>query len=329
VNVPPEVLARGFAVFGVVVLGTISVALIYEWIQERGRERAVRKQLRALQEMAGVGPAGQNTLLRADVTALRNPLLAAVFRIPVIASLEVTMREAGVSWRLGTFLLISTGCALASALLILTITGIPGAAMVAAFAGSLLPLLHVRRQRRLRLQAFEEALPDALDLLARAIRAGHPIGAGIKIVADEAEEPVAGEFQRTFDEQRFGLPFEDTMLALSLRMPLIDLRMLVTAILIQREVGGNLAEVLDNLGDVIRQRFVVQRQLRVHTAQGRLSGHVLAFLPVVVGSIIYVVNPAYVGLLFDHPLGRLMLISAAVLQVIGFMWIRRIINIEI
>jgi tight adherence protein B len=109
----------------------------------------------------------------------------------------------------------------------------------------------------------------------------------------------------------------------------MDLRMLVTAVLIQREVGGNLAEVLDNLGDVIRQRFVVQRQLRVHTAQGRLSGNVLGFLPIVVGSIIFVVNPGYMNVLFQHPMGRMMLVSAVALQVIGFMWIRRIVNIQI
>ncbi len=327
-NLPPDVFGRGFAAFGIVALGTVSLALVYEWIQEHSRARSVRKQLRQLQVTGGAGP-GENTLLRVDPARLGNPLLVAAFRIPAIAAIEGTLREAGMSWSLGTFLLASAGCALASALFFLTITGFFGAVLVAAVAGSLLPMVFIRRQRRLRLQAFEEALPDALDLLARAIRAGHPIGSGIKIVADEAAQPVAGEFQRTFDEQRFGLPFEDTLLGLSVRVPLIDLRMLVTAILIQREVGGNLAEVLDNLGDVLRQRFVVQRQLRVHTAQGRLSGHVLAALPIVVGSIIYLVNPQYVGLLFDHPFGRLMLGSAALLQLIGFVWIRRIINIEI
>jgi tight adherence protein B len=327
-NLPPDVLARGLAAMGVVTLGTISVALIYEWVQEHGRQRSVRKQLRQIQEMGGAG-ANPNAILRRDAIPQGNPILALAFRIPAIAAIEGTLREAGMSWSLGTFLLASLGTALAGALFVQTVTGFAGATLMAAIGASFLPLAYVRRQRRRRLQAFEEALPDALDLLARAIRAGHPIGAGIKIVADEADEPVAGEFQRTFDEQRFGLPFEDTMLALSVRVPLIDLRMLVTAVLIQREVGGNLAEVLDNLGDVIRQRFVVQRQLRVHTAQGRLSGNVLGFLPLVVGSIIFVVNPAYVSLLFEHPLGRLLLIIAVVLQAIGFMWIRRIVNIEI
>jgi tight adherence protein B len=211
----------------------------------------------------------------------------------------------------------------------MVVTGFFPIAVLFAAMGAVLPLIYARRKREQRLRAFEEALPDALDLLARAVRAGHPIGSGIKIVGDEANEPVAGEFQRTFEEQRFGLPFEDTMLALTVRVPLIDLRMLVTAILIQREVGGNLAEVLDNLGDVIRQRFTVHRQLRVHTAQGRLSGYVLAVLPIAVGSVIYMVNPEYVSLLFTNPMGRFMLLSAITLQLVGFLWIRRIINIEI
>ncbi len=187
----------------------------------------------------------------------------------------------------------------------------------------------VRFKANRRLNAFEEMLPEALDLLARAIRAGHPIASGIKIVADEAPQPVAGEFQRAFEEQRFGLPFEDSMVALATRMPLVDLRMLVTALLIQREVGGNLAEVLDNLGDVIRQRFIVRRQLRTYTAQGRLSGYVLAALPIFVGGAIFFINPEYGRLLFHHPLGKLLLGMAITMQLMGFFWIRRIVDIEI
>jgi tight adherence protein B len=327
VNFSADVLARGFAAFSVVALGTISAALFYEWFQERGRELVVKKQLAKVQEMGGVG-ADPGVLIRAQ-GGLTGPLLALALRVPALAEMEGTLRQAAITWSLGTFLLISAGSALALAMFGMVATRFFAIALLGAALGAVLPMIYARRKRDQRLRAFEEALPDALDLLARAIRAGHPIGAGIKIVADEAAEPVAGEFQRTFEEQRFGLPFEDTMLALSVRVPLIDLRMLVTAILIQREVGGNLAEVLDNLGDVIRQRFTVHRQLRVHTAQGRLSGYVLAVLPIAVGSIIYMVNPEYVNLLFTNQLGRFMLLSAIMLQLVGFLWIRRIIDIEI
>jgi tight adherence protein B len=327
VNFTAEVLARGFAAFSMVALGTISLALFYEWFQEAGRARIVRKQLAKVQEMGGLG-GDQNVLVRAQ-GQLAGPLLAMALKVPMLAEAETTMRQAAKNWSLGTFLLISVGSALALAVFALSVTGYLPVALVAAALGAMLPMIYIRHLRHRRLRAFEEALPDALDLLARAIRAGHPIGSGIKIVADEAGEPVASEFMRTFEEQRFGLPFEDTMVALSLRVPLIDLRMLVTAILIQREVGGNLAEVLDNLGDVIRARFTVHRQLRVYTAQGRLSGYILAVLPIAAGSIIYAVNPAYMTLLFTHPAGRLTLLIAISLQLLGFLWIRRIINIEI
>ncbi len=325
-NFSAEVLARGFAAFSVVALGTVSLALFYEWFQEASRDRVVKTQLAKVQELAGVG-VEQNALVRAQ-SRIAGPLVSLALKIPALAAVETTLRQAAMSWSLGTFLLITVGLALGFAMFAMVATGIFGLAVLSAAVAAVLPMMYVRRKRDQRMQAFEEALPDALDLLARAIRAGHPIGSGIKIVADEAQEPVSSEFLQTFEEQRFGLPFDDTMMALTVRVPLIDLRMLVTAILIQREVGGNLAEVLDNLGDVIRQRFTVHRQLRVHTAQGRMSGYVLAVLPIAVGSFIYMANPEYIGLLFKHQLGQLMLTGAVSMQLIGFYWIRKIINIE-
>ena len=149
------------------------------------------------------------------------------------------------------------------------------------------------------------------------------------MVADETQEPIAGEFQRTFEEHRFGVPFEDAIQDLADRVDIVDVRILVTAILIQREVGGNLAEVLDNLASVIRARFTIRRQLRTYTAQGRMSGYVLAALPIVVGGVIYLLNPDYGILMFTHPMGRVMLGMAVVMQIIGYLWIRKIINIDI
>jgi tight adherence protein B len=172
-------------------------------------------------------------------------------------------------------------------------------------------------------------LPEAIDLLGRAIRAGHPLSAGMKMVADETRDPIASEFRRTHDENRFGLPFEDAILAMADRVNLVDVRILVTAILIQREVGGNLAEVLDNLSTVIRARFTIRRQLRVYTAQGRFSGYVLSLLPIATGFAIYSLNPSYMMLLFTDPMGKLMVATAIIFQIIGFLWIRKIVDIEI
>jgi tight adherence protein B len=149
------------------------------------------------------------------------------------------------------------------------------------------------------------------------------------MVAEELKDPISTEFQRTFEEQRFGLPFDDAIIAMADRVQLIDVRILVTAILIQREVGGNLAEVLDNLATVIRARFTIRRQLRVYTAQGRFSGYTLAVLPIIVGFVIYALNPGYMTLLFTHPIGKLLVFLAVVMQIVGFLWIRKIIDIEI
>jgi tight adherence protein B len=176
---------------------------------------------------------------------------------------------------------------------------------------------------------FEEQLPEAIDLIGRAIRAGHPLSAGLKMVSDESRDPVKSEFRQLFEEQRFGLPFEDSMYGMADRVPIVDVRILITAILIQREVGGNLAEVLDNLSSVIRERFKIRRQLRVITAQGRLSGYILAALPIAVGLAIFLINRPYVMILFQHPVGKLLAVSAVFLQILGYLWIRKIVDIEI
>jgi tight adherence protein B len=211
--------------------------------------------------------------------------------------------------------------------LVLTLQWIPG--IIAAAIGVLLPYMVVRHKRTRRLYRFEEQLPDAIDMLGRALRAGHPLSSGLKMVAEEAHPPVAEEFRRSHEEHRFGLAFEDALLAMADRVQIVDVRILVTAILIQREVGGNLAEVLDNLASVIRARFTIRRQLRVYTAQGRFSGYVLGILPIAVGAAIYSLNPPYIRLLFTDPIGKLLVWIAVIFQIAGFLWIRKIVDIEI
>jgi tight adherence protein B len=315
--------------FVAVAMATISLALFWEWMRAQRRESALRRQLATVKN-AGTPAKDEDSLFRGGGrTGPLEPLVSLARQFGNTSAVEAMLVEAGMKWDLGTFLLVSIGCALGLGLAGLILTQLLIVGLALASFGALLPYLYVSRRRQRRLNAFEEGLPEALDLLGRAIRAGHPISSGIKIVADETGEPVAGEFQRCFEEQRFGLPFEDSLLALSIRVPLMDLRMLVTAILIQREVGGNLAEVLDNLADVIRQRFTVRRQLRTYTAQGRLSGYILAVLPIAVASLIFLINPPYIKLLFQHPLGKLMLGIAASMQLFGFFWIRRIVDIEI
>jgi tight adherence protein B len=250
-------------------------------------------------------------------------------RVPAFEDAQLMLEQGGSTMTLARFLVISAGLTVSLGLSVLVLTLMWPAALIAAVAGGLAPYFLFRHRRNKRFYKFEEQLPEAIDMLGRAIRAGHPLSSGLKMVSDEASEPVASEFKRAHEEHRFGLAFEDALLAMADRVQIVDVRILVTAILIQREVGGNLAEVLDNLSTVIRARFTIRRQLRVYTAQGRFSGYVLAILPIAVGAAVYSLNPPYIKLLFTDPMGKLMLITAVIFQLMGFLWIRKIVDIEI
>jgi tight adherence protein B len=198
-----------------------------------------------------------------------------------------------------------------------------------AAAGSSLPMAWLLRARHVRMKKFEEQFPEALDLLARAIRAGHAFQTGMQMVADELSDPVGTEFKKTFEQQNFGLPIREALNAMIDRIPIIDVRFFVTAILIQRETGGNLAEILDNLAHVVRERFKVLRQVRVHTAHGRFTGYVLMALPAALAVALSFINPEHMNLLFREQMGQMMLMGTVVMQIIGFFWIQRVIKIEV
>jgi len=325
VGLPTSTWITALLVFFAVALGTISVALVVELLQERKRQREALQQLRAFTN----DEPEQEGILRLRSNELPRWFKPIAARVPALEDIELMMEQAGMTSHVPMFLLSSIGISVGLALGVLALTRWWPAAVLAALLGALMPYSVVRFKRNRRIGAFEEMLPEAIDLLARAIRAGHPLSAGMKMVADETKEPIQGEFRRTHEEHRFGLPFEDALLAMADRVSLIDVRILTTAILIQREVGGNLAEVLDNLANVIRVRFTIRRQLRVYTAQGRFSGYVLAALPIAVGLAIYSLNPPYIRLLFTDPLGKLMVLIALVFQIVGYLWIRKIVNIEI
>jgi tight adherence protein B len=309
-----------------VAFGTISLALLVDIIQERRRRGDALRQLRDFTN----GPHGEGPgLLRGMEGQVPQWLAPIAQRVPAFEDAQLMLEQAGSGITLARFLVISSGLAVGLGLGVLVLTLRWPAAMIAALVGGLTPYVVLRRKRSRRFYNFEEQLPDAIDMLGRAIRAGHPLSSGLKMVADEAKDPVAGEFRRTHEEHRFGLAFEDSMLSMADRVGIVDVRILVTAILIQREVGGNLAEVLDNLASVIRARFTIRRQLRVYTAQGRFSGYVLAVLPIAVGAAIYSLNPPYIKLLFTDPMGKLFVTLAVIFQIVGFLWIRKIVNIEI
>jgi tight adherence protein B len=237
--------------------------------------------------------------------------------------------QSGAHIGVSTVVLLSVGCAVAAAVLVSALFHLAWTAIPGALAGGALPVLALLRKRNKRLRRFEEQFPEALDLLSRAIRAGHAFTIAMGMVADEAPDPIGPEFRKTFDEQNFGIPLKDALANFAERVPLVDVRFFVTAVLIQRETGGNLSEILDSLSHVVRERFKILRQVRVYTAHGRLTGYVLMALPAALAITLSFINPDHVNLLFEEHLGHMMILAAIVLQVVGYIWISQVVKIEV
>jgi len=315
------------AIFLAVALGIF--ALISSFDKGGSQSRVLRQRLEAVANAAERKPSEELTLLRdellSEIPAL-NRLLARSSRIPKVQKL---LSQAEVKVRAGKFLL---GCAAAGAisglLVLLWTRGLIFAVMATA-AGATLPFWYVSYRRASRFKHFEERFPEAIDLLARAVRAGHAFTTSLEIMADELAEPVAGEFRKLFEEQKFGIPVRDALLNLADRVPLVDVKFFVTAVMLQRETGGNLAEILDKLSYVIRERFKILRQVKVYTAQGRLTMMILMALPPGLVLLMFLVNREFIQPLFADPIGHMLLAAGITLQTIGFFLIRKIIHIQV
>jgi tight adherence protein B len=315
-------------IFVAVGLAVLSLALMWEWWRDRRQRKEVTQRLESMASGApGPDPFGdlfRDTKL--SEVSWMEPLMA---RLPHTRDLQHLLEQADVPWRVGTFFLLTVGASIAMGLAGYVVGRLWIVGIAAAAFGASLPYIYIKRRKTKRLEAFEEHFPEAIDLLGRAIRAGHAFSTGLQMVGEESPEPLAGEFRRVFEEQKFGLAIEDSLLALADRIDLVDMRIFVTALLIQREVGGNLAEILDKISYTIRERFTIQRQVRVYTAQGRFTGYLLAVLPIGVGFLIFLLNQEYMMILFNDPTGRLMMTVAVLLQIVGFFVIRKIIHIEV
>jgi tight adherence protein B len=239
------------------------------------------------------------------------------------------IEQSGMRITLSGLLLIAIGAAALTAFMAAVVVPVPFAAAGGAALGFAVPFLLVQRRRTGRLRKFEEMFPEALDLISRAVRAGHAFSAGLKMAADEVAEPVGPEFRKTFEEQNYGLPLKDALINMSVRVPLLDVKFFSTAVLIQRDTGGNLAEILDNLAHVVRERFKILRQVRVHTAHGRFTGYVLLALPAALAVALMFINPEHMSLLFRERVGQMLVTAVLVMQTVGYLWIRKIIKIEV
>ncbi len=239
------------------------------------------------------------------------------------------LAQAGVRTKPGKLFLLCAVLGFGSYLVDFTFSGKPLFALPVGVGTAFLPILWLLMKRRKRLNNFERFFPDAIDLLGRAVRAGHAFTSGMEMIAKELPEPVSGEFRTTFEEHNFGIPLREALTHFADRVPLVDVRFFIAGLLVQKETGGNLAELLDNLSRVIRERFKIQGEVRVRTAQGRLTAALLISLPPGLLVLLSYMNPAYIQVLFTDPWGTYLLAGGGSLQLLGAVIIWKIVSIEV
>jgi len=250
-------------------------------------------------------------------------------KMEIAPQLRLWLYQANLGWTAGGLILMTIACFVVFGYLVYLRTDHAIFGFLLGAVAAAIPGLWVMRKRQKRFDEFEAGLPEALDLMVSALRAGHSLVAALRLVAHESPDPIGGEFRICFEEQNYGLELRTAMDNLSERVPLQDLRIVATAILIQKESGGNLAEVLEKGANLIRERFKLKREVRTRTAQGRLTGWILSILPLVLGVLLYMINPKVMSVLWTREVGVKLLYAAAGMMVIGALIIRKIVNMEV
>jgi len=243
--------------------------------------------------------------------------------------LQVLLIHANSTMSVGGVVLACAGSALGCGLLGFLFLHMPLLACAAFAVGALIPYVLLRIKRARRLKAFNTALPDAIDLMARSLRAGHSMNSSIELIAEQSPEPLAAEFVQVYQQQRLGLQFRDALLQMGTRIPSRDLQFLITAILVQKETGGDLTEILDRTAHVIRDRIRIEGEVRTHTAQGRLTGWILGLLPIILLVMINIASPGYSSVLFHDPTGQKLLYAGGILILLGGLIIRKIVDVKV
>jgi tight adherence protein B len=290
--------------------------------------RQLEQRLKDLSEFDAESP-GATTVVLSQAPASALPGMDRLIKTSAGSWLSTLIDQSGVAIGPGTVVMLSVLAGVGIGLVTLLFAPIWYFAVIAGAFGLTFPILWLKIMRGKRMRKFEEQFPEALDLLSRAIRAGHAFQSAMGMVADELPAPVGVEFKKSFEQQNYGLPLKEALNGLSERIPLMDVRFFVTAVAIQRETGGNLAEILDNLAHVVRERFKILRQVRVHTAHGRFTGYVLLGLPAALAVALMFISPEHMKTLFTVKMGQTMVMGAIVMQTLGFLWIRKVIKIEV
>jgi tight adherence protein B len=299
------------------------------WKTYKGPEaKKIELRLKALS--AAADGSARSHLLRERMMSELPPFQRFLLRLPRAHQLDRVLLQANLNWTVAKLLL---GCAALGAVSFISMTALLHQPFVvgalAAGASAWLPLAYVQRRRSRRLARLEQQLPDALDLLGRALRAGHAFGAGLQMIGEEMAEPIASEFRFVHDEVNFGVSLEQALANLSVRAPITDLRYFIVAVLIQRESGGNLTEVLANLSRLIRQRLKLFWHVRVLSAEGRMSAWLLSLMPFAIGGLMNVFNPEFMAPMWNDPLGVTIVRSMLISMACGVLMLRKIIRIRI
>jgi tight adherence protein B len=314
-------------VFVLVALAVFAAVSLLD--QRSAQARLIKERLANERKAPERAPEEELALLR-DEQLSKIPALDTLLRRSTrVTNIQKMLAQGGLSMRAGNFLGFSALAGVVATIAAYVLSKRVEVAWVALLLGFLLPYSYASFRRNQRFEKFEELFPEAIDTLARAVRAGHAFTTALEMITAEVTEPVAGEFRQLYEEQKFGMPVRDALINLTERMPLVDVKFFVTAVMLQRETGGNLAEILDNLSYVIRERFKIQRQVRVYTAQGRLTMALLMAMPPIIVTIMLLLNPSFIRPLFADPIGHTLLVAGIILQTIGYFVIRKIIRIQV
>jgi tight adherence protein B len=324
-------MSEGLMIFLAMVF--VAVALLSQGliVPVFGESRQMRKRLQArLDEVeAESGEESFSSLLRQKYLRDLSPVERQLEDLPAMQYLARIIAQGGNKFLAYRVTLFAVFLGFGGLIFAWVMTrSIPFAFMGLAMGGAL-PFFKIFRDRTSRIQRFEEQLPDAIDMVKRALRAGHPFSGAIKLVADEMDDPVAGEFGTTFADINYGNDSRRAMLGLLQRVPSVTVMALVTSVLVQRETGGNLAEILERISAVIRGRFKLQRKVKTLSAEGRMSAWILALVPLFLFAVIWVTSPEYLPMLLEEEAGKKMIIYGVVSGIIGIYWVKKIIRIEV
>jgi len=319
------------ALFLVVVLTSLlTYVLLQARLERRHRVLALRRLSPQLPTNGEARPAGNKVLLEDDDPQQGRLARRLLERLRLKPEAERLLETAALKWGAAGLLHRSIALFLAGfgAVTVATGNSQPLTALAAGAALGLLPLAYVRRRARLRVNRFEEQFPDCLEFISRSMRAGHAFSVSLEMVQHEFSNPIAAEFRRAFEEQNLGQPLEIVLGKLPRRIPSLDVQFFVSAVLLQKRTGGNLAELLDKLAELIRERFKLRARIRAVSAQGLMSGRILAAIPLGVAALMFVVNPQYARFFLVDPIGHELMGAALGLQLIGYLIIRKIVRIE-